>query len=495
MIAYSYRRFSSLAQADGDSLRRQTELAEKYASEHNLELDTTLVDMGVSAFTGANVESGNLGTFIRAIDSGLVKRGSYLLVESLDRITRESVINALELFLSIIRRGITIVTLIDKKEYSEKSITNNFTELIISIVILSRAHEESQTKSFRRVEAWKSAIEKYKLTGERITARCPFWLELNDDRKSFTVREEQANAVRAIFDLCNRGYGALKIIYELEKIAIPPYKGETWVASTINDILVSKAPIGTLVIKEQELEGYYPAIIDKELFWAVQAKRGTRKGGRISRKRNLFSSVLTCGYCRGTMLVETTKTHAHISCKNARYSKKVCSVHYWRYEQFEDLFFRFVQSDLDFSSVFESKVDVVEGKLKELDEKISNLLRLAESGSLTITNRLLELESERSKITQKPQTNIDILSRNWESLKSSERLQDVEVRIRLNQLIRSVIEEIVVFPIGNKEGTRPNTRAYALGLHTEKHFIVKFRSGVRFLVTPSSFERWTSSPR
>lgn len=38
MIAYSYRRFSSKAQAQGDSMRRQTELAEKYCFEHSLEL-------------------------------------------------------------------------------------------------------------------------------------------------------------------------------------------------------------------------------------------------------------------------------------------------------------------------------------------------------------------------------------------------------------------------------------------------------------------------
>ena len=37
--AYSYIRFSSTRQMRGDSLRRQTELSEQYAKEHNLELD------------------------------------------------------------------------------------------------------------------------------------------------------------------------------------------------------------------------------------------------------------------------------------------------------------------------------------------------------------------------------------------------------------------------------------------------------------------------
>jgi DNA invertase Pin-like site-specific DNA recombinase len=40
--AYSYIRFSTPQQALGDSLRRQTEKAAKYAMEHGLTLDTEL---------------------------------------------------------------------------------------------------------------------------------------------------------------------------------------------------------------------------------------------------------------------------------------------------------------------------------------------------------------------------------------------------------------------------------------------------------------------
>ncbi|KVR83488.1 recombinase family protein [Burkholderia vietnamiensis] len=50
MKAYSYLRFSTPEQAQGDSFRRQTALAEAYAQQHGLELDTTLrfADEGVS---------------------------------------------------------------------------------------------------------------------------------------------------------------------------------------------------------------------------------------------------------------------------------------------------------------------------------------------------------------------------------------------------------------------------------------------------------------
>ncbi len=64
--AYSYIRFSTTDQRKGDSLRRQLELSENYAKEHNLELDKTLKlkDLGLSAFKGEHTSKGALGKFL-----------------------------------------------------------------------------------------------------------------------------------------------------------------------------------------------------------------------------------------------------------------------------------------------------------------------------------------------------------------------------------------------------------------------------------------------
>lgn len=112
-VAYSYIRFSTPDQIKGDSLRRQIEASHRYATEHNLTLDETLNvrDLGVSAFSGMNFERGALGQFIVAIDNGRVAPDSYLLMESLDRLSRLPVPDALAIFQAIISRGITIVTM------------------------------------------------------------------------------------------------------------------------------------------------------------------------------------------------------------------------------------------------------------------------------------------------------------------------------------------------------------------------------------------------
>jgi DNA invertase Pin-like site-specific DNA recombinase len=113
-IAYSYVRFSTPQQLLGNSRRRQIEASERYATENGLVLDQTLSDEGLSAFTGKNVRDGALGRFIEAIEKGKVRPGSYLLVESLDRLSRAQVISALRVFLNIIEAGIIIVTLADE---------------------------------------------------------------------------------------------------------------------------------------------------------------------------------------------------------------------------------------------------------------------------------------------------------------------------------------------------------------------------------------------
>ena len=66
--AYSYIRFSTPEQADGDSLRRQTEAARAYAARHDLDFDETLdlTDPGISAHYGKNVEVGKLRVFLEA---------------------------------------------------------------------------------------------------------------------------------------------------------------------------------------------------------------------------------------------------------------------------------------------------------------------------------------------------------------------------------------------------------------------------------------------
>src|SRR5580658_5173152 len=198
-VAFSYLRFSTAEQATGDSRRRQMAMAEKYVADHRLRLDLSLSfrDLGVSAFRGKNAKEGALRAFLEAIEHNLVPPNSFLLIESLDRLSRDRILAAQSLFLQIVQAGITIVTLVDQRSFSLDGLNRNPLDLIISLVSMMRANEESEMKS-RRIRA-AFDTKRANLATRPWSARCPGWLRLDKSSGSFIVVEERANVVRRVY--------------------------------------------------------------------------------------------------------------------------------------------------------------------------------------------------------------------------------------------------------------------------------------------------------
>jgi len=90
--AYSYIRFSTPEQIKGDSLRRQLDGSRQWAEDNDYELDTSMRDLGISAYSGANRTEGALKKFIDLIQQGQINEGSVLILESLDRLSREVIL-------------------------------------------------------------------------------------------------------------------------------------------------------------------------------------------------------------------------------------------------------------------------------------------------------------------------------------------------------------------------------------------------------------------
>ena len=318
--AYSYLRFSTPEQAQGDSYRRQTVLAEAYAQQHGLELDTSLrfTDEGISAFKGKNAATGALRKFMRAVEDGDIEEGSYLLVESLDRISRNAVTDAQGLFLSIIGLGVTLVTLGDGKVYSKAAINKNPVDLIVSLLVMIRAHEESLTKSTRIKQAWVSKRAKA-AEGGLLTSQVPAWLQVEEGQ--IVVIPDRAEVVQRIYRLTLEGWGRERIARTLNEEGIQPWgRAAHWNYSYINKIQANPAVIGTLVTRTVEheggkavrkegdrYEGYYPAIIDPETFARVQTLRGDQpKTKGDTTIKNILSGLAVCPCC-GARMVRITK--------------------------------------------------------------------------------------------------------------------------------------------------------------------------------------------
>lgn len=405
--AYSYVRMSTDLQKKGDSLRRQLDLSQKYAAEHGLDLidDPELHDLGVSAYRGRNLETGGLGRFLTAIREGKIGRGSYLLVESMDRLSRQAPTKALEPFLAVINSGITLVTMKPLEVFTAE--TTDFYRLLMALTEMQRSHEESAVKSHRLRSVW--ASKRLAAGQKKLTARCPSWLRLKPDRTGFETIEERAAVVRRIFDEAASGIGTFTIVRRLNEKGVPTFMGKGgWQNSTVNKILSSAAAIGTFQPNRMEsgrrtpygdpIPNYFPAIVRQEVFEAAQRGRLERKtnpnnetgksgsGGPKGRHfANLFSKLAVCDYCSKPMHYQNKglppKGQSYLVCSNVLQKKGCRMSGRWRYDQFESTFLSFVEQ-LDLASLVRSsehsskrselafQVEALEGRINLLEEKV-----------------------------------------------------------------------------------------------------------------------------
>lgn len=87
---------------------------------------------------------------------------------------------ALNLFISLLKLGLTIVTGMDGKTYTEESVSSNVHDLMMSLFLFSRANEESLTKQKRAFETTLKLIERHKSgqpTNIKSAGSTPFWID------------------------------------------------------------------------------------------------------------------------------------------------------------------------------------------------------------------------------------------------------------------------------------------------------------------------------
>lgn len=472
-LAYSYLRFSHPDQIKGDSLRRQLVLAEQYAEKRNLRLETkSYRDLGISAFKGKNLADGALGAFLAAVDSGLIPKGSFLLLEGLDRLSRAEVDDALMLLLSITNRGITLVTLADGVEYSKESIKANWTQLILALAISARAHEESATKS-RRVSA---AVQAKIAKGLPLGSSMPSWVKLNEAKTGYVLIGEKVEIVRKVFDLALQGNGLYLISTRLVADGTPilGVGARGWTISHVSKILHSKAVIGTLVSKHGTFDDHYPVVIEKDSFFQVQDMIATRHKVGRGRKglgvANLFSGLVKCGDCGGPMRFLRVPSGGHknsyLECLVA-YEKKGCTARRVNYDPFEREALKTLLTHVGVTLTETQAVDETASLRAELADKqaqIEKLMDLIEASdersSKNLLGRLATRESELTAIQERlanarPVRNttkaaeqalteaIELLKRHAE-LRTDQIDELTELRLKLQSALKVFIDRIVM---------------------------------------------------
>lgn len=331
MKLYSYQRWSSAVQADGTSKARQSHAAEQYAKANNLEL-VEIVDAGISGFKSVNSKSGALAQFLEAVDAGLIIKNSYLYVESLDRITRDEIDIALELFMGILRRGITIVTGMDNKIYTHAGIKGNPIDLLTSILLFTRAHEESKTKQQRTNGNALALIRRFQEglpTTIKSIGSHPWWIDSSTDK--FEAVRKHPILWKCAYDAVNlflEGKSVFKVTKYLNDTYPHVYKGKSWSIANVRKLRFNKAVYGTREItvdsKLYVLEKYYPALISEGQFLRLEKIRETTKYigkvGEQTNNINLLSGmkIFRCGHCGGTMMAMRHNDTIRYLCEKGR---------------------------------------------------------------------------------------------------------------------------------------------------------------------------------
>ena len=479
--------------------------ARTFAQEKGLPFNETLclADKGFSAYHSKHKSKGDLGRFLEMVKNSEIAEGSYLVVENIDRLSREEMLDAIEtIIFGLIKHCINVVTP-DRTIYSRNSINKDIWRLIAHI---ERAHEESESKSIRiraaREIARKLAREERKI----LTGRCPAWLKVvkvEGKKSEFEIIPGAKETISKIFDLKLKGIGKGLIAKKLnsESKWKPPVnengKGGKWSESYIQKILQNRAVIGEYQPYQingkgkrehsgEPIQRYFPQVIEDNVFYAVQEhlKQNKGKGGRTGKVSNLFRHLVKCPYCGGSMAFvnkgKPPKGGSYLVCSNGRLGLG-CGWHSIRYDECQKTILENCKG-LNPEQVLPSKdermklcytlTQRIQGKtaeLRDIEQRIENyddqIGRTKDSGRRDkYESLILELEQQKKDIAKQIEDDEKELRKAQSALQSFAKWQkdlvalqkgisadNIELRIRLQHHLRGLIEKIEVFTVGFKE--------------------------------------------
>lgn len=490
---YSYLRFSDPRQAIGSSADRQLQYAQRWAAGKGLILDESLSlrDEGLSAYHQRHVKQGALGVFLQAVEDGRIADGSVLVVEGLDRLSRAEPIQAQAQLAQIINAGITVVTASDGREYNRAGLKAQPMDLVYSLLVMIRAHEESDTKSRRvkaairrQCEGWISGSYR----GIIRNGKDPQWLRW--DGQAFQLIPERVEGVRLVIELFRRGYGSVRIIREMTDRGLSvTAKGVT--ALQVHRLVRLPALMGVKVLELEgesyRLEGYYPAILTPDEFADLSVlvdSRVRRKGkGEIP---GLITGlgITYCGYCGTAAVGQNMMFKARPDGTLADGHRRLICVGYSHNEgcpvggscsvvPIEKALMSYCTDRMNLSSLLEgsdqtqalqarlSTAKVEAGVIEQQLERVGEALLAAEGGAapLIFVRKARELEERqadmRKEVAQLERELVAISNRSqpglaeaWAQLASGVETLDFEARMKVRQLVRETFERIVVYHHG-----------------------------------------------
>ena len=348
--AIIYARFSTPSQEKGDSLERQIGDCRDFCERNGLTVVDEIADLGRSAYKGDHLSIGELGKLTDRIMSGEIEAGTTLVVEKMDRLSRQKPRVVQRWIEDVCDRGLRIAVR-DPERWIDAKYLDEGSNTVALLDILMNSHAAnifSKNLSDRLTKAWSSKKAKA-ADGKLMTSVIPAWLYV-DDNDTIQVDPERGALVRRMYEMTAEGIGAWTIANTFNEEKIEPWgpqrkqraaKIRGWNHTYIRNVLLSPAVDGdhyfTVPHKKRRkrgddvLRGYFPMIegVDADLISrarSVTQQKGSRTGGRFaSYGRNLFSTIATCAHCGSRMVLTGRGVHsakpAYLQCDGAKKRK------------------------------------------------------------------------------------------------------------------------------------------------------------------------------
>lgn len=322
-LAVSYLRVSSGRQVGGDraGLDRQADAFRRFCDRHQLRpAPDAVVDAGVSAFHGRHRRRGGLAAFIAAAEDGRFPPGSVLVVEDLDRFSREAASHQQALLLRLFDAGLALGIVRDDRVVDRATYDADLGLRVMFAVRQDAAHDYSAKLSGRLADVW----QRRRSSGKPYPAAAPFWLTWTGT--GFTLNDLVVIPQRIVeLSIAGHGLGGIARILNDDGHRTP--RGRLFTHSYVRKVVNDPAIIGVREWRQggeviDTVPGYFPAAVT-EAEWRrchdAIARRDDRRGahGKGKHLHNLFQGRLHCR-CGELLSFHRSKGIEYLRCAGKR---------------------------------------------------------------------------------------------------------------------------------------------------------------------------------
>lgn len=322
-----YARFSSDNQRS-ESIDAQVRAMKAYCQQQHLIIVEVYEDRARSATTDQRP------AFQKMINDGKNGLFDMVLVHKLDRFARnryDSAVYKRELK----KNGISVYSVMERIDDSPESV-------MLESVLEGVAEYQSKALAAEVMKGMKETALQCKHTG----GKPPLGYDLDEETKRLVINEEEAQAVRLIYEMYANGQGYTSIVYELNRRGFQTKKKREFRKNSLHDILANPKYGGTYTFNKKAAKNGYgmrnnhedknsseiisirdgcPQIVDTDTFNRVQLRmKNGRTGKRAAAKYTyLLSGKVFCGEC-GRSMCGCTRPSGHGDKISGLYSTYRC---------------------------------------------------------------------------------------------------------------------------------------------------------------------------